>query len=133
MIAIAKPTPVPGNWKNARTASNRAKPAMIIANQRAHGWSAHRPSGEEPDDPGGDRQPAPEPDVLERGQVAERPEPVEADDAQAEEQEAEARERREEAEDRDEDGRVLHESPSTCDGQWLSPRLHFPVDASVLL
>ena len=37
MSAIAKPTPVPGNWKNARTASNRAMPAMIIANRRAHG------------------------------------------------------------------------------------------------
>ena len=41
--AMAKPMPVPGNWKNARTASNRAKPAMIIVNVRAHGWSAHRP------------------------------------------------------------------------------------------
>ena len=44
MIAIAKPTPVPGNWKNARTASNRAKPAMIIAKRRAHGWSAQSPN-----------------------------------------------------------------------------------------
>ena len=42
-IAIEKATPVPGNWKKARAASNRAKPAMNIANQRAQGCSAHRP------------------------------------------------------------------------------------------
>ena len=33
----------PGNWKNAKAASNRAKPAMIIVAVRAHGWSPHRP------------------------------------------------------------------------------------------
>ena len=44
MIAIAKPTPVPGKWKNARTASNRAMPAMISAKSRAHGCSDQRPT-----------------------------------------------------------------------------------------
>ena len=43
MIAIPNPTPVPGNWKKARTASNSASPAMNMANRRAHGWSAQRP------------------------------------------------------------------------------------------
>src|SRR4029079_10563127 len=42
MMAIEKPMPVPGNWKNARAASNRAKPAMISTKSRAHGWSDQR-------------------------------------------------------------------------------------------
>ena len=74
---------------------------MNIANQRAHGCSAQRPpAASEPDDARGDREPAPQPDVVEGWQVTECPEPVEADDAQAEEQETEPRERREKAEDR---------------------------------
>ncbi len=63
---------------------------------------------EEPDDPGEDGEPAPEPDTLDSREVAERPEPVEAEDAQAEEQMTEAGQCSEEAEDRDQDGRVLH-------------------------
>ena len=109
MIAMPKPMPVPGNWMNARTASNRAKPAMISANRRAHGWSAQRPRAAS-----SQTIPVPtasqphSPTLFELGKVAERPEPVEADHAQPEEQEAESRECREETEDRDEDGRVLH-------------------------
>ena len=57
----------------------------------------------DPEDPGHDREPAPEPDVLEGGQVAKGAEPVEAQDPQAEEQEAEPGERREEADDRDQE------------------------------
>ena len=126
MIAIAKPMPVPGNWKNARTASNRAKPAMIIVNVRAHGWSAHRPTGrEQPDDPGGDREPAPQPDALVLGQVAEDPEPVEAEDPQAIEQEAESGECREEAEDRNENWGIFHWLPSFKCAPVI-PREHKP-------
>ena len=65
---------------------------------------------EQPDDPGGDGEPAPEPDSLEDGKVAERAEPVEAEELDAEEQVTEPGQRREEAEDGDEDGRVLHRS-----------------------
>ena len=128
MIAIPSATPVPGNWKKARTASNSPRPAMIWAKRRAHGCSAHSPpGGQEPHDPGGDGEPAPKPDVLKGRQVPEDAEPVEAEDPQPEEQEPESRERCEEAEDRDEDGWVLHERPSTRSGRetgdtrWGSP------------
>ena len=108
MIAMPKPTPVPGNWMNARTASNRAKPAMISANRRAHGWSAQRPSAASSQTIPVPTASQPQSPALSYWQVAERPEPVEADDAQPEEQEAESFECREETEDRDEDGQVLH-------------------------
>ena len=114
MSAIPKATPVPGNWKKARTASNRANaghdlgedPSPRLERPEAEG-------GEEPHDAGDDREPAPQPDRLEDRQVAEDAEPIEAEDPQAEEQEAEPRERCEEADDRDEDGWVLHVCPST--------------------
>src|SRR3954469_14347890 len=43
MIAIDRPIPLPGNWKNAIIASISPNPAMTIAKRRAHGWSDHRP------------------------------------------------------------------------------------------
>src|SRR5690349_10075448 len=43
MIAMPKPMPVPGNWKNARTASKRLMPATIRATTRAHDCRPHRP------------------------------------------------------------------------------------------
>src|SRR4029078_6920974 len=63
---------------------------------------------EQPDDARAHSEPAPQPRTFELGKVAERPEPVEADHAQPEEQEAKSCECREETKDRDEDGRVLH-------------------------
>ena len=118
MSAIAKPIPLPVNWNMAITASSRANPAMNSANSRAHGWSVHRPSATRIQiGARRDREPAPQPDVLEGRQIAERTEPIEPDDPQAEEQVREAGEEREEAEERDEDGRVLHmQGPSTKDG-----------------
>ncbi len=114
MIAIPKPTPVPGNWMNARTASNRAKPARIWRKQASPWLECPQAAGrEKPHDSGADREPAPEPGAFERGKVAEGPEPVEAEHSQAKEQEAEPREGGKEAEDRDQDGRVLQvASPS---------------------
>src|SRR3954454_19591779 len=66
----------------------------------------------EPDDAGGDGEPAPDADVLEGGQITERPEPVEADHSEAHEQEAEAGKGGKEADDRDEDGWITHWTPS---------------------
>ena len=108
MSDMPKPMPVPGNWKNARTASNSAKPAMICANSASPWLECPKAAGrEKPDDSGADREPAPEPDAFEGREVAEGPEPVEAEHSQAKEQEAEPREGGEKAEDRDQDGRVL--------------------------
>ena len=76
--------------------------------------------GQQPGDATGDRQPAPEADALERRDVTQRAEPVEAEQSQAEEQPGEAGHGPEEAEDRDKDGRVLHvgRSPSMrCGGR----------------
>ena len=114
MIAIPRPMPLPVNWKNARTASNRAIPAMRNREDPCPRLECPQPEGgEEPNDPGGDGEPAPQPDIVQSREVAECAEPVEPKDPQAEEQEAEAGERREETEDRDEDGRVLHVSLPT--------------------
>ena len=125
MSAIAKPMPVPGNWKNARTASNRAKPAMIIVNVPSPRLESPQATGREnPDDPRGDREPAPQPDALVLREVAEDPEPVEADDPQAIEQEAESGECREETEDRDENWGIFHCASFKC--ALFIPREHKP-------
>ena len=118
MIAIPSATPVPGNWKKARTASNSAEARDDLGEEASPRLERPQsPGGQEPHDPGGDSEPTPQPDVLKGRQVAEHAEPVEAEDPQPEEQEPESRECCEEAEDRDEDGWVLHERPSTRSGR----------------
>ena len=64
--------------------------------------------GEDPNDPGNDREPTPQAHGFEPGEVAKDAEPVESNHAEADEQPAEAGEGCEETEDRNEDGRVLH-------------------------
>ena len=121
MIDIAKPMPVPGNWKNAMTASNRAKPGEDLRKEASPRLECPKAAGrEKPHDSGADREPAPEPDAFERREVAEDPEPVEAEHSQAKEQEAEPCEGGEEAEDRDQDGRVLQ----GCVSFWAVPRYY---------
>ena len=88
---MANPTPVPGNWKNARTASNRLKPATIKRRESSPRLERPEPEGDEhPDEPGEDREPSPQSDGLVLRQIAENAEPVEAEQPEAIEQEAES-------------------------------------------
>ena len=108
-MAIAKPMPDPreleeregGLQQGDARDDHREDPSPRLERPEAE-------RSEQPDDPGDDREPTPQADIVQSRQVAEGPEPVEADDPQAEEQEAEPDERREESEDGDEDGWVLH-------------------------
>ena len=63
---------------------------------------------DDPDDACRDPKPAPQPDVLERRQVAQRSEPVEAERSKAEEQVVEPGECAEEPDDRDQDRWIPH-------------------------
>ena len=109
MSIIAMPMPLPGYGSMYRNASKIAKPATSMATIQAHGCNDHRPNAaashrtppriaSQPQMPGG----------FEGREVAQHAEPVEAEQAQAEEQPAEAGQGGKEADDGYEDGRVLH-------------------------